>query len=183
MYSSMRMRESPCTNSRTVPSGGARHSFETYLLVDRIADLARGLYRYLPLEHKLYFLSSLDNFAEKVSEGCREQKFVGNAAVVFAWTTIPYRAEWRYDVIAHKMIAIDAGHLCQNLYLASESIGAGTCAIGAYDQARRSSRLTALEYTTMRRRRSDRFKVHRHHKTWTSAYTASDYYRVMRRKR
>jgi nitroreductase len=39
-------------------------------------------------------------------------------------------------VIAHKMIAIDAGHLCQNLYLASESIGAGTCAIGAYDQAR-----------------------------------------------
>lgn len=26
--------------------------------------------------------------------------------------------------------------MCQNLYLASESIGAGTCAIGAYDQAK-----------------------------------------------
>ncbi len=37
------------------------------------------------------------------------------------------------------MIAIDAGHLCQNLYLASESIGAGTCAIGAYDQAKMDS--------------------------------------------
>ncbi len=32
------------------------------------------------------------------------------------------------------MIAIDAGHLCQNLYLACESINAGICAIGAYDQ-------------------------------------------------
>jgi len=32
------------------------------------------------------------------------------------------------------MIAQDSGHLCQNLYLASTSIGAGTCAIGAYDQ-------------------------------------------------
>ena len=32
------------------------------------------------------------------------------------------------------MIALDAGHLCQNLYLASESVGAGTCAIGAYYQ-------------------------------------------------
>ncbi len=34
------------------------------------------------------------------------------------------------------MIAIDAGHLCQNLYLAAESIGAGTCGIGAYDHGK-----------------------------------------------
>ena len=32
------------------------------------------------------------------------------------------------------VIAVDAGHVCQNLYLACEAIGAGTCAIGAYDQ-------------------------------------------------
>ncbi len=37
-------------------------------------------------------------------------------------------------MVEPKMIALDAGHLCQNLYLASEAIGAGTCAIGAYDQ-------------------------------------------------
>ena len=35
---------------------------------------------------------------------------------------------------AHKNMLIDAGHICQNLYLAAESIGAGTCAVGAYDQ-------------------------------------------------
>ena len=29
---------------------------------------------------------------------------------------------------------LDAGHVCQNLYLACEAIGAGTCAIAAYDQ-------------------------------------------------
>jgi nitroreductase len=32
------------------------------------------------------------------------------------------------------VIALDAGHLCQNLYLACEAIGAGTCAIAAYNQ-------------------------------------------------
>lgn len=32
------------------------------------------------------------------------------------------------------MIAIDAGHVCQNLYLAAESIQCGCCAIGAYAQ-------------------------------------------------
>ena len=26
-----------------------------------------------------------------------------------------------------------AGHACQNLYLAAEQIGCGTCAIGAFD--------------------------------------------------
>ena len=29
---------------------------------------------------------------------------------------------------------LDAGHVCQNLYLACESLGLGTCAIGAYSQ-------------------------------------------------
>jgi SagB-type dehydrogenase family enzyme len=42
--------------------------------------------------------------------------------------------EWRYSVAAHRVILIDAGHVCQNLYLACQAIGAGTCAIAAYDQ-------------------------------------------------
>ena len=42
--------------------------------------------------------------------------------------------EWRYGAAAHKVIALDAGHVCQNLYLACEAIGAGTCAVAAYDQ-------------------------------------------------
>ncbi len=29
---------------------------------------------------------------------------------------------------------LDAGHICQNLYLACESIASGTCGIAAYDQ-------------------------------------------------
>lgn len=119
---------------RTVPSAGARHPFETYLIVNRVNGLDQGLYRYIPLEHKLYFLFADPKLPEKVGHACREQAFVGRAAVVFIWTVIPYRAEWRFSVVAPKMIAMDAGHLCQNLYLASEAIGAGTCAIGAYDQ-------------------------------------------------
>lgn len=121
---------------RTVPSGGARHSFETYLLIQRVQGLRSGLYRYLPIEHKLYFIQDEVDISEKISDGCRGQKFVGNAAVVFVWSTIPYRAEWRYGPIAHKMIAMDSGHVCQNLYLACGSIGTGTCAVDAYDQTK-----------------------------------------------
>jgi SagB-type dehydrogenase family enzyme len=54
--------------------------------------------------------------------------------VTFIWTVIPSRTEWRYAEASYKVIALDAGHVCQNLYLACEAIGAGTCAIAAYNQ-------------------------------------------------
>lgn len=123
---------------RTVPCSGATHTFETYLFVMRVDGLQQGIYRYLPVEHKIMFMFELDELDQKVDEITLEQPFVPNfakkAAVVFAWSTIPYRSEWKYDVTAHKKILIDVGHVCQNLYLASESVGAGACAIGIYDQ-------------------------------------------------
>ncbi len=119
---------------RTVPSGGARHPFETYLLVDRVAGLAPGLYRYLPVYHKLCFLLAFPQLKDKIDDSSFWDSWKTSAAVLFLWTAVPYRTAWRYGEIAPKLIAQDCGHLCQNLYLASESIGAGTCAVGAYDQ-------------------------------------------------
>ncbi len=118
---------------RTVPSGGARHPFETYLLVIRVDGVQPGLYRYLPLEHKLCLLRVDPDLVAQVHEASGRQ-YVLDSAVVFLWTAIPYRTEWRYGFLAPKIIAQDAGHLCQNLYLAAEAIGAGTCALDAYDQ-------------------------------------------------
>ena len=120
---------------RTVPSAGARHSFETYLFINRVETVPRGLYRYLPLSHELVLLYETDNTIEaKLSRAAFGQKFVAKSAVTFVWTTVPYRMEWRYLDSAHRVILLDAGHVCQNLYLASEGISAGTCAIAAYDQ-------------------------------------------------
>jgi SagB-type dehydrogenase family enzyme len=126
----------PSGTRRTVPSAGSRHPFETYLAIDRVAGLEAGLYRYQPLDHALCPLPPVPNQARALVEACWDQRFVGQAAVVFVWTVIPYRTEWRYATISHKVIAMDAGHMCQNLYLACEAIGAGTCAIGAYDQSK-----------------------------------------------
>lgn len=119
---------------RTVPSAGCRHAFETYLCVLNVQDLDQGIYRYLPLEHQLLFEFTEENLNKRIRHAVLGQRYPGEAAVTFIWTTIPYRMEWRYGIAAHKVIAIDAGHVCQNLYLACEAIGAGTCAIAAYDQ-------------------------------------------------
>ena len=43
----------PKATFRNVPSAGARHAFETYLQINRVADLKPGIYRYAALEHEL----------------------------------------------------------------------------------------------------------------------------------
>ncbi len=118
---------------RPAPSAGARHPFETYLLVNNVTGVPVGLYRYLPLDHKLCLLAAGPDLARRVHAASRDQFVLGSAAT-FIWTALPYRSEWRYASLAHKMIAVDIGHVCENLYLAAESIGAGTCAVGVYDQ-------------------------------------------------
>lgn len=119
---------------RSVPSAGARHPLETYLLAHRVQGLVPGVYRYLPLSHQLALLRQDEDLPQKAVEAALGQTFVGEAAVVFVWTAVPYRTEWRYHVLSHKVIAIDAGHVCQNLYLACEALGLATCAVAAYNQ-------------------------------------------------
>jgi SagB-type dehydrogenase family enzyme len=119
---------------RTVPSAGARHPFETYLVVNNVEGLTKGIYHYLAIEHKLELIKEVEDLTDRITEAAWGQAFLGTAAVDFIWSAVPYRSEWRYTFDAHKYILLDAGHICQNLYLASEAIGCGTCAIGAYEQ-------------------------------------------------
>ena len=119
------------TSFRSVPSAGARHPFETYLIVKGVAGLQPGLYRYLAFDYKLCFLSTVNELSARAKD---DAWLLPDEAVLFIWTAVPSRTEWRYGILSHKMIAIEAGHICQNLYLATEAIEAGTCAIGAFEQ-------------------------------------------------
>jgi len=136
LWATQGLRESPAHGHayRTVPSAGCRHAFETYLAIFNVEDLAPGIYRYLPTEHQLVFEFSDEMLSQKMIHGSLGQTYPGRSAVTFIWVAIPHRMEWRYGLAAHKVIALDAGHICQNLYLACEAIAAGTCAIAAYDQ-------------------------------------------------
>jgi SagB-type dehydrogenase family enzyme len=120
---------------RTVPSAGARHALETYLCVLNCEGLeSTAVYRYLPVEHELLLEFCQPELAARLVEATLGQSFIGKSAATFVWTTVAYRMEWRYGPASHKVIALDAGHVCQNLYLACEAIEAGTCAVAAYHQ-------------------------------------------------
>lgn len=124
----------PNVTLRNVPSAGARHPFETLLLVNRVDGLAPGLHRYVASLHSLVALRLEEpGLVGRVMRASGGQSQIELAAVTFVWVAVPERTTWRYGERGYRYMLLDAGHVCQNLYLAAWSIGCGTCAIGAFD--------------------------------------------------
>ena len=117
-------------SKRIIPTAGATHNLETYLVVTNVEGLKQGLYRYMPDNGNIEFIKELD--LKEFNESIFKQ--VRGSGVTVIWVSIPYRSEYKYSFTAHKMIAMEAGHACQNLYLAAENKGLGCVAIGAYYQ-------------------------------------------------
>ncbi|MFA7075318.1 MAG: SagB/ThcOx family dehydrogenase [Candidatus Izemoplasmatales bacterium] len=117
---------------RTIPTAGATNSMETYLFINKVEKIKCGMYLYVQDTHQIALVKRDKDLSEMVDKALMKQ--LRNAHVVFMFTCIPERTEYKYDFCAHKMIAIEAGHACQNLSLAAEVIDAGICAISAYNQ-------------------------------------------------
>ncbi len=118
---------------RTVPSAGARHCFEAYILVNNVEDLPPGLYRYLAIDHKLQEVNMDEDIAQKITKACLDQRFILNSAITMILTAVRYRMMWRYTERGYRYMHLDAGHVMQNLYLCAEAIDSGVCAIAAFE--------------------------------------------------
>jgi SagB-type dehydrogenase family enzyme len=117
---------------RTVPSAGARHAIETYLLVNNVQGVPEGLYRFSGLRHVLVEVNRGPGLSDQLTAACLGQPFVKTSAVTFAWAAVVERMRWRYGERGYRYLLLDAGHVCQNLYLAAEAVGCGVCAIAAF---------------------------------------------------
>ncbi|MCR5066688.1 MAG: SagB/ThcOx family dehydrogenase [Erysipelotrichaceae bacterium] len=118
---------------RTVPGGGARHPFEVYMTIQNVEGLKNGLYHYLPMKHHLECLEEKEDLKDFIGKALEGQVWGQKANVVFFYSFVAYRAEWRYGIHAHRMCMADDGHVTENVYLAATAIGLGGCAVGAVD--------------------------------------------------
>lgn len=120
---------------RTVPCGGARHEFECYLSVLRVDGLAPGRYHYMPDRHALEWVAGPAAPGADGAALC-EQSWAEKAAVIFYYSCLPRRVEWRYGIDSYRCALMDAGHITENLYLACSALGTlGTCALGSLEPA------------------------------------------------
>ncbi|MBF0235941.1 MAG: SagB/ThcOx family dehydrogenase [Desulfamplus sp.] len=116
---------------RTAPSAGALYPLETYLALERVADLAAGLFHFNVKTFQLERLT--DKPAEKlVAHASLDQTFIGKAAVTFIWSAILRRNMAKYGHRGMRYICLDAGHICQNLLLAAAALGRNACPVAAF---------------------------------------------------
>jgi SagB-type dehydrogenase family enzyme len=116
---------------RTAPSAGALYPIETYVLVNRVDELAAGIYHYDVRQHRLEVVRK-GSFGAEAAQAALGQGMLQSAALVLLWTAVIARSKWKYRERAYRYIYMDAGHIGQNAYLAAEALGLGCCTVGAF---------------------------------------------------
>jgi SagB-type dehydrogenase family enzyme len=117
---------------RTAPSAGAKHPLDTYCIINRVWGVEKGLYRYRVESHTLELLRKGD-FEDAAVKATAGQEWTKGSVAVFAWVAEFARTTARYKERGYRYVFLDAGHICQNLYLAAELLGLGMTAIAALD--------------------------------------------------
>lgn len=118
---------------RAAPSAGALYPVETYLSVQNVEGIEKGIYHYAVREHELELIRAGD-FRVALAEAALDQDFLAEAALVFVWTAVFARSKWKYGERAYRYVYLDAGHIAQNVALAAVALGLGSCQVAAlYD--------------------------------------------------
>jgi SagB-type dehydrogenase family enzyme len=116
---------------RPAPSAGALYPIETYVVVNNVEGVPKGIYHYAIRPHALEELRNEDA-GRDIVRATMGQRMHAEAPVAFIWTAIFQRSKFRYHDRAYRYIYLDAGHIAQNLALAAVGLGLASCQVGAY---------------------------------------------------
>ncbi len=116
---------------RSAPSAGALYPIETYLVVNNIESLHKGVFHYNVREHALEQLRAI-NASEPLARACLDQDWMMFANVVFIWTAMFERCTWKYSQRAYRYMSLDAGHIAHAVALSAVALGLGSCQVAAF---------------------------------------------------
>lgn len=124
---------------RTAPSAGALYPLEVYVVVERVEDLARGVYWYRPGqnpgEHSLELITT-DRGMSELADAALGQNCLQQAACCLVITGEVTRTEARYRERAGRYMLLEAGHAAQNVCLQVEALQLGMVTVGAFHDSR-----------------------------------------------
>lgn len=118
---------------RAAPSAGALYPIEIYVHPSRVEGASCGIYRYVPDGHRLV-LAREGEFSDALCRASLGQRPVCDAAAVFIFAAKRERVAQKYGENAEAFIAMEAGHISQNILLESVSLGLGAVPIGAFSR-------------------------------------------------
>ena len=124
------------TSRRPYPSGGAAYDLEVYVSVNRCTGLARGLYHYEPLHHRLRRLDGGDDYLDTLLlQAQRAAVLQVKPQVLITITSRFQRLSWKYRGLAYATTLKNVGVLFQTMYLVATAMELAPCALGTGDAA------------------------------------------------
>jgi SagB-type dehydrogenase family enzyme len=117
--------------ARPVPSAGAVYPLDLHVVALSVAGIAPGIYRYLAAPH------ALEGAPARLSREFLSGLFLGqhHAAAAGALAVVTARLDAtlaRYGDRGYRYVLLEAGHVGQNLDLASSALGLGALDLGGF---------------------------------------------------
>lgn len=112
--------------ARAAPSAGALYPI-TLTVVD-----ARGIWRYVPVEHALSAAEAGDRRV-RLATAALGQECVAEAPLTIAVTARPSQLSPRYGKRAERYCMLEAGHVVQNVLLMATALGLAAVPVAAFD--------------------------------------------------
>lgn len=116
---------------RAVPSAGALYPLEVYVVALNVDGLDAGIYHYDPLRDVLEVLRRGDVRTE-LAHVMPMERLAAKAGCALAITGMLWRSRFKYGQRAYRFTLFEAGHLAQNLLLASEALEVSAVPIGGF---------------------------------------------------
>jgi SagB-type dehydrogenase family enzyme len=119
--------------TKTIPSAGARYPLELFLIVgsNAVDGVEAGIYHYLADSHCIE-LTQKGDIRKELAQACLNQGFIATAPVTLLIAADRQRTTSRYGERGIGYVYLEAGHACQNAYLAATALELGTVEVGAF---------------------------------------------------
>ena len=116
---------------RSSPSAGGLGPLELYVVAQQIDGLKDGIYHYDSWSHQFEELR-LGRFHDELSGMMFGQSYLSKANVFICITAIFERTTWKYTERGYRYVLLEAGHVCQTLYLVADALGLAAVAVGGF---------------------------------------------------
>ena len=120
---------------RAAPSAGGTYPMSVYVSVRRegVANLDAGVYHYKPHRHALETVRTGDLRSDLVAAS--GGKYLKTAPAVLIVAGDYSRTTRKYPERGRRYVLLEAGHICQNVYLQAEALGLATVTVGGFNDS------------------------------------------------
>lgn len=124
----------PESGGRSAPSAGATYPLEIFVFIKQggVKGVEAGVYRYHPLDHSLFKMSSEDR-VKALMKAALYQEFICEAAVNIVIAAKYERTTARYGSRGIRYVHVEVGHVGQNIGLVAVSLGLASVMVGAFN--------------------------------------------------